>query len=83
MAKIKASGLRERAKKREQVNKWTCNYFSITDHRGNAAKLLRKVADSIDELGKSSVLDIVFNGPSEPSFKEITATVYFTFDAQT
>lgn len=73
MAKIKKAGLRE------QAQKWTCNHFSITDHRGDAAKLLRKAAVSIEQLGEIEVLDIVFHGPAEPSFKEITLSVYFSF----
>ena len=76
MARSKKRGLRERAQK------WTCNHFSITDHRGDAVKLLRKVADSIKELGEIEVLDIVLQSPGEPSFKEITMTVYFSFPSE-
>lgn len=73
MAKSKARGLRE------QAQKWTCNHFSITDHLGDAAKLLRKAASSISQLGEIEVLDIVFRSQGEPSFKEVTVTVYFSF----
>jgi hypothetical protein len=76
MAKRKARGLRE------QARKWTCNHFSITDHRGDPAKLLRKAADSIEQLGEIEVLDIVFRSPGEPSFKEITVSVYFSFRSE-
>ena len=76
MAKNKGSGLRERAQK------WTCNHFSITDHRGNAARLLRKAADAIEKMGEIEVLDIAFRSPAEPTFKEITVSVYFSFRSQ-
>jgi hypothetical protein len=76
MAKSKARGLRE------QAQKWTCNHFSITDHRGDTAKLLRKAADAIEQLGEIAVLDIVFHSPAEPSFKEITVSVYFSFRSE-
>jgi hypothetical protein len=73
MAKSKARGLREQAKK------WTCNQFSITDHKGDVAKLLRKAANAIAQLGEIEVLNIVFRNPPDPSFKEITVSVYFFF----
>jgi uncharacterized protein YlaN (UPF0358 family) len=76
MAKNKGSGLRE------QAQHWTCNHFSITDHRGDAAKLLRKAADAIEELGEIEMLNIVFQSPTEPSFKEITVSVYFSFPSE-
>jgi hypothetical protein len=64
---------------RKQLKNWTCNHFSITDHKGDATKLLRKVAAEIRELGKIEVLDIVFRSIGEPSFEEITVTVYFSY----
>jgi len=64
------------------AKKWTCNHFSVTDHRGDASKLLRKAADAIEKMGKIDVLDIAFRTPAEPTFKEITATVYFSFRPQ-
>jgi hypothetical protein len=73
MAKSNARGLREQAKK------WTCNQFSITDHKGDVAKLLRKAANAIAQLGEIEVLNIVFRNPPDPSFKEITVSVYFFF----
>jgi hypothetical protein len=73
MAKSKARELREQAKK------WTCNQFSITDHKGDVAKLLRKAANAIAQLGEIEVLNIVFRNPPDPSFKEITVSVYFFF----
>jgi hypothetical protein len=76
MAKSKARGLREQAKK------WTCNQFAITDHKGDTAKLLRKAADAIEQLGEIEVLNIVFRSPEDPSVKEITVSVYFYFPSE-
>jgi hypothetical protein len=76
MAKSKARGLRE------QARKWTCNQFSITDHGGDAVKLLRKAADAIEELGEIALFNIVFRSPADPSFKEITVSVYFSFPSE-
>ncbi len=76
MAKSKRRGLRG------QAEKWTCNHFSITNHRGDAAKLLRKAADGIEQLGEVEMLDIVFNIPADPSFKQITVNVYSSFRSE-
>jgi len=76
MAKSKARALRE------QAEKWTCNHFSITDHRGDAAKLLRKAADEIKKLGEIEVLDIVFNSAGGRLYDEITVSVYFSFPSE-
>lgn len=76
MAKSKARALRE------QAEKWTCNHFSITDHRGDAPKLLQKAADSIKQLGKIELLDIVFDSAGGPSYNELTVTVYFSFPSE-
>ncbi|EIV91909.1 hypothetical protein [Frankia sp. QA3] len=63
---------------RALVTDWTCNQFAITDHEGDTAALLRRLADSIEGLGPINILDITYTRPSDPSIKEITATVYFT-----
>ena len=73
MAKSEVRGLRE------QARKWTCNQFSITDHEGDAVKLLRKAADAIEQLGEIALFNIVFRSPPDPSLKEITVSVYFSF----
>jgi hypothetical protein len=36
---------------REKAKNWKCNQLSITDHGGDAAGLLRKLADAIEQLG--------------------------------
>lgn len=67
---------------RDQARKWTCNQFAITDKRGDAVKLLRKVADSIKELGEVELLDIVYQRPMVPSITEVTVIVYFSFPGE-
>ena len=36
---------------REQARNWKCNNLAITEHGGDTAALLRKVADAIEQLG--------------------------------
>jgi hypothetical protein len=69
-------GLREKAKN------WTCNNFAITDNGGDAARLLRKVADAIEQLGNIEILDITYSRPTEPPLLELTVTLYFYFRSE-
>jgi hypothetical protein len=64
-------GLREKAKR------WTCNNLAITDSEGDAPRLLRKVADAIEQLGNIEILDITYRPPTEPPLLELTVTLYF------
>ena len=66
---------------REEARKWTCNNFSITEHGGDAAALLRKVADAIEELGDIEILDVTFQLPDPPAL-ELTVSVYFYFRSE-
>jgi hypothetical protein len=62
----------------EQVREWSANYFSVTDEDGDVPAMLRKVADSLDQLGDVEVLDVTFL--SDPDEAEATMTVYFRFE---
>jgi hypothetical protein len=62
---------------REQVAKWTCNQFAITNHQDDTAELLRKVADNIDELEPIDILAITYSRDWGPKAPEVTAHVYF------
>ena len=73
MSKAVSGGLREEARN------WKCNNFSITEYGGDAAALLRKVADAIKELGDIEILDVTYRPPTDPSVLELTVTVYFYF----
>lgn len=64
---------------REKAKNWKCNNFSITEHRGDAAALLRKVARSIEQLGDIEILDLTYQPSADPSALEITVSVYFYF----
>jgi hypothetical protein len=64
---------------RERAAGWTCNQFAITNHEGNTATLLRKLADCIEELEPIDILGITYSRDSGPTEPEITATVYFSF----
>jgi hypothetical protein len=69
-------GLREKAKN------WTCNNLAITDHGGDAAGLMRKVADAIEQLGDIEILDITYRRPTEPPLRELTVSLYFYFRSE-
>ena len=76
MAKSVPRGLRQKARN------WKCNNLSITDHGGDAAGLLRKVADAIDQLGDITILDMTYRPPTEPPALELTVTLYFSFRSE-
>lgn len=62
-------------------DQWTVNHFSQSNPRGpgegDVAKLLRSVANSLDELGEIVVQDIVFHSEPTADEDELTMTVYY------
>jgi hypothetical protein len=68
---------------RDQARNWTCQNLAITEHDGNAATLLRKAAEAIEELGNIEILDIAFKRPIHPPALELTVSVYFYFPDET
>ena len=64
---------------REKARNWTCHNMAITEHGGDAAALLRKVAHAIEQLGDIEILDIVYRQPTDPPTLELTVSVYFYF----
>ena len=67
---------------REQARNWTCQNLSITEHGGDAAALLRKIADAIEQLGDIEILDVTYRRPADPPALELTVTVYFYFRSE-
>jgi hypothetical protein len=67
---------------REKARNWTCNNLAITEHGGDAAALLRKAADAIEQLGDIEILDIAYRRPTDPPALELTVTVYFYFSSE-
>lgn len=45
---------------REMVRGWTCNQFGIKDPDSDVPRLLRQVADFLDELGEIQVLGLTY-----------------------
>lgn len=64
---------------REEARNWTCHNLAITEHGGDAAALLRKAADAIEQLGDIEILDIAYRRPTDPPALELTVSVYFYF----
>jgi len=62
-----------------RVRRSNSHHFSITDSEANAPRLLRKVADAIEELGEIELLDVTFCVETEGSQFEATMTVYLGF----
>lgn len=60
---------------------WTINHFSQSNPsgagQGNVPALLRRVADSIEELGDVQVADITFSSSVSDDEDDLTVTVYF------
>lgn len=69
-------GLRDKAKN------WKCHNLAITEKGGNAAALLRKVADTIEQLGDIEILDITYRRPTDPPALELTVSMYFYFRSE-
>ena len=67
---------------REKARDWKCNNLCITEHGGDAAGLLRKVADAIEQLGDIEILDMTYRRPTEPPALELTVSVYFYFRSE-
>ena len=66
---------------REEARNWTCHNFAITEHGGDAAALLRKAADAIEQLGDIEILDVTYR-PTDPPALELTMSVYFYFRSE-
>lgn len=60
---------------------WTIRHFSQSnptgEGQGDVARLLRGVADTLDELGDVDVQDVVFHSEVTDSEDDLTMTVYF------
>ncbi len=64
------------------VNKeWKANYFAQSNPdgpgQGDAAALLRRVADTLDSLGDVTVLDITFWSDVTGGEDDLTMAVYY------
>jgi hypothetical protein len=62
-----------------RVRDWTANHFTISDTGPDVTRLLRKVADALQELGQVEVLDITFCQEVEGSEPEAKMTIYLAF----
>jgi hypothetical protein len=62
-------------------DQWTIFHFSRSNpagpDQGDVPALLRRVADSIEELGDLDVQDITFNSEVTSSEDDLTMTVYY------
>lgn len=62
-------------------NRWTVFHFSqgqpLGIGQGDVAALLRRVADSLDELGDVQVLDLTFKTEVTEGEDDLTVTVYY------
>jgi hypothetical protein len=67
---------------RDEARNWTCHNLAITEHGGDAAALLRKAADAIEQLGDIEILDITYRRPADPPALELTVSVYFYFRSE-
>ncbi len=60
---------------------WTIRHFSQSnptgEGQGDVARLLRRVADTLDELGDVDVQDVVFHSEVTDSEDDLTMTVYY------
>lgn len=68
---------------RERARGWTANHFSLSDVEANVPRLLRSVADKIEELEHVEILDVVLSEQMEGPRPEWKATVYFSFSDET
>jgi hypothetical protein len=63
------------------VDQWSALHFSQSNPsgpgQGEVAALLRRVADSLDELGDVQVKDITFRSEVTDGEDDLTMTVYY------
>lgn len=62
----------------ERVRGWHMNHFSITD-ADNVPRLLRKMADRLQQLGEIEVFDITFRQEGDEPDSPYTMTAYISF----
>ncbi len=62
-------------------DEWMVRHFSQSnptgEGQGDVARLLRRVADMLDELGDVDVQDVVFHSEVTSSEDDLTMTVYY------
>lgn len=63
----------------ERARSWTCQQFAVSDADADVPRLLRKVADAIEELGAIDILDVTFCLEVEGRETEAKMAVYFSF----
>ncbi|MEA3075882.1 MAG: hypothetical protein QOF60_790 [Actinomycetota bacterium] len=63
----------------ERARGWTCQQFAVSDSEADVPRLLRKVADAIEELGDIDILDVTFCLEVEGPETEAKMAVYFSF----
>jgi hypothetical protein len=66
-------------------DRWTVFHFSQSNPdgpgQGDVAALLRRVADSVDELGDVQIQDITFGSQVTAGEDDLTMTVYYNRDS--
>lgn len=65
----------------DSATEWTVLHFSQSnpagEGQGNVAALLRRVADSVEELGDVKVQDVTFSSTVTDGEDDLTMTVYY------
>jgi hypothetical protein len=63
------------------AEKWTISHFSQSNPtgpgQGDVAALLRRVADSLDDLGDVTIQDITYHAEPTGGEDDLTMTVYY------
>ena len=67
---------------RQEARNWKCHNLAITEKHGDAAALLRRIADAIEQLGDIEILDITYRRPTDPPALELTVSLYFYFRSE-
>jgi len=62
-------------------DRWSCFNFSLSNvsgsDQGNVPKLLRSLADHLEELGDVQVMDITFESQPTDAEDDLSFTVYY------
>ncbi len=71
----------------DELDQWRAFHFSQSNPagpgQGNVAALLRRVADTIDDLGSVQILDITFQLTPTADEDDLTLTVYYDRESTT
>jgi hypothetical protein len=66
---------------RDEAKKWTCNQLALANDRDDTPSLLRKMADTVDELGPIEIFGLTYSR-SDGLNPEVVMSLYYSFSEE-